>query len=260
MKLSLVMLILAVLVMAGCTNKKQIADMLKKNPEMVTDVIKEHPEKFIEALNDAVKKAQADQMKKRDEEEQQKLAESFDNPLVPEIRKDELIRGTKGAPITVVEYSDFECPFCSRGYSTVRSLLEKYEGKLQFIYKHLPLSFHPHAMPASKYYEALRIQDENLAIKFHDEIYENQSKLKNGESFLKSVAQKLGANMAKLEKDVKSDEVQKRIDEDMEEAQKFGFQGTPGFLLNGVPIKGAYPIEHFEGIVDKLKEKGKLNL
>ena len=101
----------------------------------------------------------------------------YDSPLEPKIRDDESIRGNKNAPLTLVEYSDFECPFCARGYNTVMELLKKYGTNIRFVYKHLPLSFHKQAMVASKYYEALRLQNPELAFKFHDEIYKkiNQS-------------------------------------------------------------------------------------
>src|SRR5690606_4225630 len=122
-------------------------------------------------------------------------------------------------------------------------LLKKYEGKICFVYKHLPLGFHPNAMLASQYYEALRLQDPEKAWKFHDRIYQEQGKLRNGESFLKAIAKELKVDMARLAKDIKSEAVQVRIDQDMEEAAKFGFQGTPGFLINGVPVKGAYPTQ-----------------
>lgn len=261
MKHSVVAFLTILFFAAGCTvNESQLKETLKKNPDILTDAIKENPTQFIEALNEAVQTAQADMAKKKEEQERKQLEEYFDKPMEAMIRKDDLIRGTKGAPITLVEYSDFECPYCTRGYKTVLELLEKYEGKIQFVFKHLPLSFHPNAMPAARYYEAIRMQSEDKAIKFHDEIFENQSKLRQGEKFLKGIAKKLGVNMTKLAKDVESKEVQKRIDQDLEEAAKFGFQGTPGFLLNGIPVKGAYPLSHFEDLIEKLKEKGKLKL
>ena len=244
----------------SCITENKLKEMLKKDPTILTDAIKANPDKFIEALNDAVKVAQKKEQAKRAENEKKQLEDSFNNPLVPQIRDDELIRGTKGAPIVLVEYSDFECPFCSRGFKTVQQLLKSYEGQIQFIYKHLPLSFHPQAMIASKYYEAMRIQSHDKAIKFHDAIYENQKKLQNGEKFLKALAKKLGANMSKLAKDVKSDAVAKRVKEDMAEAAKYNFQGTPGFLLNGVPVKGAYPYSHFENIINELKKRGKIKI
>jgi protein-disulfide isomerase len=139
-------------------------------------------------------------------------------------------------------------------------LMKKYDGKIRFVYKHLPLSFHPQAMIASQYYEAIRLQDAEKAFKFHDAIYLNQRGLQNGEKFLQAEAKKVGADMAKVAKDVKSEVVMKRIQQDIEEAGKFGFQGTPGFLLNGVPVKGAYPTSHFDDLISKLKEKGKVSL
>lgn len=256
----LIVLAVVVIMAAACTSKDDLKKMLKENPDIITEAIEANPTKFIDALNNAVKSAQENEGKRREEEEKKALEASFENPLKPEIRSDESFRGNKDAQITLVEYSDFECPFCSRGYGTVRELLEKYKGNIRFVYKHLPLSFHPQAMPASQYYEAIRMQDEEKAWKFHDKIYENQRKLQNGESFLKSLAKELGVDMKRLAKDIKSEKVQERIDADMAEAAKFGFQGTPGFLLNGIPVKGAYPTSHFEGLIKELEKRGKVKL
>ena len=86
-------------------------------------------------------------------------------------------------------------------------------------------------MVSSKYYEALRVQNPELAFKFHDELYKNQSKIKTGEKYFKTVAKKLGANMAKLKKDVKSKAVEERIDADLKEAAKFGMKELQGLFL-----------------------------
>lgn len=250
----------ALILATACTSKDDLKKMLKENPDIITEAIEANPVKFIDALNNAVKAAQEGEGKRREEEEKKALEESFNNPLVAEIRPDESFRGNKDAPITLVEYSDFECPFCARGFNTVSELLKKYEGKIRFVYKHLPLSFHPQAMPASQYYEAIRLQDPKKAWEFHDRIYQDQRKLQNGESFLKAIAKDLKVDMNRLAKDIKSEAVQKRIDDDMAEAAKFGFQGTPGFLLNGIPVKGAYPTSHFDGLIEELKKRGKINL
>jgi protein-disulfide isomerase len=259
MRRILALAVIAMLVTA-CTSKDELKKLLKENPDIITEAIEANPDKFIDALNNAVKAAQEGQGKKREDEEKKALEESFNKPLIAEIRADETFRGPKDAPITLIEYSDFECPFCSRGFNTVMELMEKYKGKIRFAYKHLPLSFHPQAMPAAQYYEAIRLQSEEKAWAFHDAIYKNQRALQNGEKFLKEEAKKLKVDMAKLAKDVKSDVVQKRIDADMAEAAKFGFQGTPGFLLNGVPVKGAYPTAHFDGLIEELKKRGKISL
>jgi protein-disulfide isomerase len=254
------LLVAALLVVSACTSKDDLKKIIKENPEIITEAIEANPEKFIDALNNAVKVAQEGQGKKREEEEKKALEESYDKPLQPQFASNEAFRGDSNAPITLVEYSDFECPFCSRGFNTVMELMEKYKGKIRFAYKHLPLSFHPQAMPASQYFEAIKLQSAEKAWQFHDEIYKNQRKLQNGEAFLKDIAKKLKVDMTKLAKDIKSDEVKKKIDADMAEAAKFGFQGTPGFLLNGIPVKGAYPASHFDGLIDELKKRGKITL
>lgn len=255
-----IFLLAMVLIVAACTSKEDLKKMMKENPDIITEAIEANPAKFIDALNNAVKAAQENEGKRREEEEKKALEASFNNPLQPQIRDDESFRGNKDAPITLVEYSDFECPFCSRGFGTVMELMKKYEGKIRFVYKHLPLSFHPQAMPASQYYEAIRLQAPDKAWEFHDKIYKEQRKLQNGEAFLKAIAKELKVDMKRLAKDVKSKAVQIRIDDDMAEAAKFGFQGTPGFILNGIPVKGAYPSSHFEGLIEELKKRGKISL
>ncbi len=258
MKLS-VFLLLAI-VLTSCTSKDQLKKMLAEDPTILTEAIEKNPSAILEALNKAVRKAQEDEGKKRQDDEKKQLEDSYNNPLQPVIRADESVRGTKGAPLVLVEYSDFQCPYCARGFETVLTLLEKFKGKIQFIYKHLPLDFHPQAKITSQYYEGLRIQSEEKAFAFHDKIYKEQGKLKNGESFLKEVAKSVGGDMAKLAKDINSEAVLKRIKEDEDEAKKFNFQGTPGFVFNGVPVRGAYPTEHFEQIAAELQKRGKVKL
>lgn len=264
MRISALLLLLSALMFVSCKSdeqlKKDIIKIMSEDPTILTQVIEKHPAEFMEAVQKAAKSAQKEMAKKREQDEKAKFAAALDKPLVPEIRKDESIRGTKGGPIVLVEYSDFQCPYCTRGFQTVLKLMDKYKGKVQFIFKHLPLSFHAQAMIASQYYEAIRLQSSEKAFKFHDLVFEEQGKLRMGEPFLKKLAKKVGANMKKLAKTYNSPAVINRIEADKREAAKFGMQGTPGFLLNGVPIRGAYPVEHFEDILAKLKAKGKIKL
>lgn len=129
----LLVLFLGTLLLASCTSdekmKQQMAKILKEDPKILTEAIEKHPAEFITALQNAAKNAQEAMGKQREDDEKKKLEESFDKPLVAEIRSDESIRGPKDAPLTLVEYSDFECPFCSRGYQTVMDLMKKYPGK-----------------------------------------------------------------------------------------------------------------------------------
>lgn len=240
--------------------KQRISKILKEDPEVITKIMEENPTQFVETFQRMVQKARKDIAAKEQQEREKQFLQSFENPLEPNIRKDETFRGDKNAPITIVEYTDFQCPFCSRSMATISELMKRYKGQIRLVYKHLPLSFHPQAMIAAKYYEAIRIQDESKAFAFHDEVFNNQSKLKSGEKYLSKVAKKLGVNMKNLKKNIDSERVNKRIEEDMEEAKKFNIQGTPGFVVNGIPVRGAYPLDHFERVINELKNRNKLAL
>lgn len=261
--LSLV-LVLGALLAVSCTSDKQIQEqitkVIKENPKLIAEAIEKNPVEIMAALQNASKAAQEQMAKQQEVDEKKALEETFNKPLVAQIRSDESFLGPKDAPITLIEYSDFECPFCGRGYTTVKELMKKYNGKIRFVYKHLPLNFHPQAMISAQYYEAIRLQDEKKAFAFHDEIYKDQKGLSEGAAFLDKVAKKVGADIKKVKKDINSEKVAQRIDEDMKEASSLGMQGTPGFLVNGIPVRGAYPPEHFVSIIEELQKRGKLQI
>lgn len=242
-----------VLSLVACTpSKNGLKQLLVENPDIIFEVIEKHPDTFLETVNKAAREAQVKQRENAAKAEQDQFEEEFKNPKKPEINASMAAQGPADAPITIVEYSDFECPYCSRGYRTVQEVKEKYKGKVRFIFKHLPLDFHPMAMPAAQYFEAIAKQSPEKAYKFHDLVFENQEKLKTGkEKFLEDTAKKVGADIAKVKKDMTSDEVTKRIEADMEEAKKFGISGTPGFIINGVSLRGAYPADKFAEIIDR---------
>ena len=175
-----------------------MSEIIKKNPQMIIDSIKENQADYIIAIQDAAKGAQDQLAKKRAEEEEKKLLAMYDSPLEPKIRDDESIRGNKNAPLTLVEYSDFECPFCARGYNTVMELLKKYGTNIRFVYNTFRFLFISKQRRIQSIMKLFRLQNPELAFKFHDEIYKNQSKLKTGEKFLKAAAKKLGANTPNL--------------------------------------------------------------
>ncbi|MCB0355468.1 MAG: thioredoxin domain-containing protein [Bdellovibrionales bacterium] len=253
---SVLIFISAIFVLAlqiGCTpSKESLTKLIEENPEIIFNAIEKNPKAFIETVNKAAKNAQAEAQKQREMDEQTKLEEEFKNPKKPEIDTKRPIFGTKNAPITIVEYSDFECPYCSRGYNTVKKVREEYGDKVRVVYKHLPLDFHPMAEPAAMYFEAVALQSHDKAEKFHDMVFEDQSALKSGkEKFLDSVVKKVGANLNQVKKDLNSKMVKDHIAADMAEAKKFEFSGTPGFLVNGVSLKGAYPFSEFQKIIDR---------
>ena len=246
-----------VLGLTACApTSKQLKEAIEKDPSIIYVAIEKDPKGFFETVKKAqegyAKKAQedmaADETKKRDDE--------FSNPLKPVIEEGRVTFGPKDAKVTIVEYSDFECPYCSRGFQTVKEVLKAYPKDVKIVFKHLPLEFHPKALPAAKYFEAIAKQGNDKAEKFHDAVFSNQDKLKkDGETYLKSVAKSVGADMKKLDKDLNDASVMARINADTEEAKKFQISGTPGFIINGVSLRGAYPFEEFKTIIDRHLKK-----
>ncbi len=261
MKSTIVLLttLAVVFLQIGCTpSKESLTKLIEENPEIVFNAIEKNPKAFIDTVNKAAKQAQVAAKEQRDKDDKDKFEKEFSNPKKPEIDEKRVIFGNMKAPITIIEYSDFQCPYCSRGYATINQVKEEYGDKVRVIYKHLPLDFHPLAEPAAKYYEAISLQDHAKAKKFHDLIFEDQASLKTGkEKFLDKVAKKVGANLKRVKKDLTADIVKKRVAADIAEARKFGFSGTPGFLINGVSLKGAYPFPEFKKIIDRHLEAKK---
>ena len=247
---------------SGCQTesqmKKNISKVLKENPDVIISSLETDPEAFLNFLNKLSQKAKKIQTAKRQREEELRIEKFLKSPMSPKISSAHASLGVEGAPITIVEYSDFECGFCSRSSGVIKSLMDTYKGKIKFVYKHLPLSFHPNAKLAAQYFEAIRMIDEKKAFDFHDKIFENQRVLKQGKRGLRRLAQELSLNVKIIEKNLNNKKILDRIAQDVAEAEKFGFSGTPGFLLNGIPINGAYPLSHFEKIIGLLKKEGKI--
>ncbi len=247
------MAILAMLGVVGCAGPEQIKKAIDEDPTIVFKAIEKDPKGFMDAFEKAYRAAE--QRKQEDEgtREKARLEEEFKNPLKPKIDENRVIFGNKDAKITIVEYSDFQCPYCSRAtLQTVHPLMKEYPNDVRIIFKHLPLDFHPQAMPAAKMFEAIAKQDHEKARKFHDEVFAKQKEMgEKGEPFMKEIAKKLGADIKQLEKDMNSKEVMDRINADIAEAQEFRISGTPGFIINGVSLRGAYPIQNFKEIIDR---------
>ncbi len=225
-----------------------VKSVLQEHPELILEALEEKPV----ALADLIQRASIVQAVKA--EENRRLSE-LKQPKIPTIDTARPIRGNLEAPITIVEYSDFECPFCRTAFSTVQQVLERYGETVRFVYKHNPLNFHPIAEPAARYFEAIAIQDVEVAWQFHDRVFEKQEQLTDGELTLQTIVASLDIDMTKLENDVNGEEVEDRLSLDRDEAERFGFDGTPAFLINGISMIGSQPKEDFEEIIQLVISK-----
>jgi protein-disulfide isomerase len=159
--------------------------------------------------------------------------------------------GSQTAPVTIVEISDFQCPFCKRGNDTVNQLKAKYgKDKIRIVWKHQPLPFHKEARPAHEAASAVFFLGGNDAFwKFHDKAFENVQALT--EDNFKQWAVAAGVDAAKFDEAYKSKKYAADVDEDMALAQKIGATGTPAFRINGITLVGAQPIDKFSEIIDQ---------
>ena len=164
------------------------------------------------------------------------------------------IRGGKDAKLTIVEFSDFQCPFCGRVNPTLAQINQTYGDKVRVAFKHLPLRIHPDAPAAHAAAEAAHRQGKFWEM--HDKIFANQRELKP-EKF-RDYAKEIGIDLVKFEQDVVSPDVKKRIDADSQEAEKLGVSGTPAFFINGRQLTGAQPFDAFKRVIDEeLQAKGR---
>jgi protein-disulfide isomerase len=142
-------------------------------------------------------------------------------------------RGGKDAKVTLVEFSDFQCPYSQRAQPLIEKLLKAYPENLQHVYKNFPLQFHKEALPAAKACLAADMQGKFWEMS--QLVFKNPKKLTDKD--LKGYAKKIGMDMERFEKDYKSEEVDERVKEDMKEAKKVQVTGTPTLFLNGKRVQ-----------------------
>jgi protein-disulfide isomerase len=165
-------------------------------------------------------------------------------------------RGGVEPKVIIVEFSDFQCPFCGRVNVTLDQLLRDYGQDLAILYRHNPLPFHQNAMPAALAAEAARVQGKFWPM--HDKLFANQMNLDRPS--LQKYAQEIGLDLKRFDQAMEAGQGKDRIRADMEEAVRFGARGTPSFFINGRSYVGAQPIEGFKKVInDELnKANGKL--
>lgn len=143
------------------------------------------------------------------------------------------VRGAEDAKVTLVEFSDFQCPYSKRAQPLINALLKAYPDDLRHVYKNFPLRFHKDAMPAAKACLAAGMQGKFWEME--ELIFENPQKLQDED--LKKYAKKIGLDLQQFEKDFKSAEVEKLVQEDLAEAKKAQVTGTPTLFLNGKRVQ-----------------------
>jgi len=156
-------------------------------------------------------------------------------------------RGPARSAVEIIEFSDFQCPYCLRSYPVVKQLLKDYGDRIHVVYRHFPLPNHSNARPAAEAAACAAAQGKFW--EFHDELFENQSKLSDDD--LRRHAAKVGLNKEKFDDCFQKRTYQADIDADIEAGRQAGVSGTPGFFINGRPLEGSQPIQAFKTIIDE---------
>ena len=156
------------------------------------------------------------------------------------------IRGAIDATVTIVEFADFQCPYCAKVTPALTRLLDDYPDDVRLAFKHLPLPMHDNAEPAAR--AALAAQLQGSFWKMHDLLFSNQAPLDRANYI--AYAEILGLDLQKFVADMDSDAVGERISVDVNEADRLGVSGTPGFFINGRYVSGAIPYEDFKRMID----------
>jgi protein-disulfide isomerase len=154
------------------------------------------------------------------------------------LRKDDPVKGKGDARVTMVLFSDFQCPYCARAEPAVKDVEQAYPNDVKVVWKHFPLPFHPNAMPAALAAEAAREQGGSAKFwAMHDKLFANQQAL--SEATYEQYARELGLDLARFKADLASPKLRARVEEDAKLAQQLQVNGTPTFLVNGERVVGA---------------------
>jgi protein-disulfide isomerase len=169
-----------------------------------------------------------------------------------ELIGDNAILGDPDAPITIIEWSDYECPFCARFYSDAyQDIKENWidTGKAKLVFRDFPLSFHANAQKASEAAECAGDQD--MYYEMHNLLFEDG--MGSGVDTFKSYATELGLDQTEFDDCLDSGKHEAEVKQDMADGMKAGVQGTPGFIIEGQLISGAQPYAVFEQLLESLE-------
>lgn len=156
---------------------------------------------------------------------------------------DSPVLGSLNDSVVLIEFSDFQCPFCARSQAPLKQFMDEAGDRVALVYKHFPLnSIHPHATPAAK--AAWAAQQQGKFWEYHDRLFTNQERL--GESLYAEIARELGLDLGRFNRDRQSEAAAAAVQADLELATSLGLEGTPTFLMDGVPLGGPPTLDTFK--------------
>ncbi len=186
--------------------------------------------------------------------EARKPSKAADTPRVEfvPVNANDATLGKSDALVTIVEFSDFQCPFCSRGMTTIEDVRKKYGKDVRVVFKHLPLPFHKEAKGAA--IAALAAGRQGKFWEMHDKLFERQRDMKSNPELFIELADQIGLKLSRFEKDLKDPKLAAQVETDIALAAEVGARGTPNFFVNGIQVIGAQPLTKFSEVIDEQLE------
>ncbi len=166
-------------------------------------------------------------------------------PTVDVSVDDDPVLGAKDAKVTIIEFSDFECPYCRRVQPTLKRLLKEYEGQVRLVFRDFPLSFHKNAQKAAEAAQCAGDQDKFWP--YHDKLFEQTALAVDD---LKKYASEMSLDMDQFNACLDNGKYAQEVVKDMQDGQAVGVNSTPSFFVNGQPLSGAVPYERFQELVE----------
>ena len=217
---------------AAKVSEEDLAKALKENPDLLLDVLRQNQREFYAILESAASK-------RRRQDAREAMLENLKDLKTPVVEEDRVLKGDPKASVTIVEFSDYQCPYCKVASQALAEAMKEMGKDVRLIFKNYPLNMHKSATLAAYYYEAVFLQSRGLARKFHKELFAKQEELdKIGDAGIRQMAIDLGADPDRLEKDLRNPIIRERLTKDAEEFRALGYKGVPVILINGLQVGG----------------------
>jgi len=234
-----------ILFFTGCQNKpakEEIGQYIKENPNLILEILKDHPQEIFEI-------AQTGQQIKSNRALAERRDKELKNPITFHNQQSRFFKpgATVDAPVQIVLFSNFQCPFCKKSAQLIDQISESYPGKVNILFRHLSsdsLSFQQALL-----FETVGLENPEKAWKLHDFMFNNQKEIRKDQSILKQELKKMGLELTS--KDIENPKALSHLQSDNEEAQRLHINRTPTLFVNGITITGQDFLKDMVGIIEK---------
>lgn len=235
----------------SCSIPTQASNTKSKDPELeakVLQIIRDNPQVVLESV-------QAYQKEKQEKQQQAQKAFVEGMKANPKsVIGESPTTGAKAQNIVLMEFSDFQCPYCAKAHQTLKQFMAKNQDKVTLVYKHLPLTqIHAEAMPAAK--AAWAAGQQGKFWEFQDALFSQQEKL--AEPLYVATAKSLNLDLKKFDEDRKSKTAESAIQKDVAMAESLGISGTPFLIMNGQPVSGGAQVAELEALLAQVSKPSK---